>query len=178
MITTKSISRNKSSSANTKINTRFFIFPTFHLYKIKSDFMFLSETGLSIFIPMQQFTLSNYSPLTIEQELQNCHSHGFTISRTGFNVTEATKNKNSDFPLMCFQVAFVHSKTFIFTVYFPQEDGIEIDDNFSDHHSATIHMYSDFNIHYKEWLFHSNKTNEEKILSQLLHHLQIKPGSG
>lgn len=120
MITTKPISTNKSSSADTKINTRFFIFPTFHLYKIKSDFVFLSETGHSISIPMQQFTLSNYSPLIIKQDLQNCHSHGFTAYiKDRFQCGRGNKNKNSDFPFMCFQVAFVHSKTFIFHCIFP-----------------------------------------------------------
>lgn len=50
----------------------------------------------------------------------------------------------------------------IFTVYSPQDDGIDkIAENTDDNPSAKIHICDDFNIHHKEWLVHSNKSDEE-----------------
>lgn len=68
-----------------------------------------------------------------------------------------------------FRVLLVYSMYSIFNVYHSQGDGIVMFDwiadkiNFilSDHLSASIHICGDFSIHYREWLVHSSKTDEE-----------------
>lgn len=61
-----------------------------------------------------------------------------------------------------------HSVTFVFALNHPQDEGTaifdkmseKIDNNLIQFHSAR-YICSDFSIHYKEWLFHSNKPDVE-----------------
>lgn len=69
------------------------------------------------------------------------------------------EHENPDFPFMDFQVAFIHSMSFVFIMYCPWDNGIamfdriaeKIEDILSDHH---------FNVH-NVWLIPLDTTNEE-----------------
>lgn len=70
---------------------------------------------------------------------------------------------------MYFHVALIHSTTFIFALYCPQYEGSVIfnwtsemiDNIFTKFPLTSVHICSDFNIHHKDWLVHSNKTGKE-----------------
>lgn len=86
------------------------------------------------------------------------------------------QNENPEIPFMCFRVAFVHSMSYIFIIYCPENDDIvmidkigeKIDNILSDYSSSTIYICGDFNIPNKEWLAHTNITDEE---GKYCHHL-------
>lgn len=88
-----------------------------NLCKVKHKFQFLSETGLSLSIPMQEFTILGYSSLTVEQNLQNWYGLG-TYIKDGLPCDRGHKNEDSHFPLMCFGMTLIHSISFIFTVIY------------------------------------------------------------
>lgn len=77
------------------------------------------------------------------------------ILRTDFHVVHTPKARTRISHSLLFRVTLVHSRSFIFTVYRPQDDGIamfyriaEKIDIFSAHPSTSIHICSGFNIHH------------------------------
>lgn len=78
------------------------------------------------------------------------------------------QNEDPEIPFICFRLGFVHSNVlYIFIIQ--NDDIIMIDkiaekiDNTSSQiiSSSTIYIYGDFNIPHKEWLVHTNITDEE-----------------
>lgn len=76
-------------------------------------------------------------------------------------------NEDPDFQFVWFRVALVHNMFFIFTVYWPQDDGIvmfdkkavKVNEIVFDHPSANVHICADFNIHFTDPL--KKKTDGE-----------------
>lgn len=71
--------------------------------------------------------------------------------------------------IKCFLVTLIHI-SFIFTVQYPLNDRIVMFDRklrniLSDYPSVSIHIYSDFNIHHKEF---SSPLKENQQSSQIL----------
>ena len=70
-------------------------------------------------------------------------------------------------PYMCFRMALLHSKTYIFFLYHPQTEGSsvftsitnQIDTILIHHPSANINVFGDFIVHHVQWLTHSNHTD-------------------
>lgn len=93
--------------------------------------------------------------------------------KDGFPCDRDPQNMNSDFPFMGFRVALIHSMPFVFTLYSPQDNATVKDritkkiDNTSSLFIPQLHFCGDFNIHYKVWLFHSNRTDAEWKLYNL-----------
>lgn len=92
-----------------------------HHQEITPDLLFISKTGLNHSIPVQEFIFLSYLPL--KYDLLNQHGHGLQfISRKVSLVTDISKMRT--LISHCLQVALVHSLSFVFTVYCPQDDGI------------------------------------------------------
>lgn len=76
---------------------------------------------------------------------------------------------------MYFRVTLIHRTTFVFALYCRQDEGTVIFDRISEKidsilaqfFSATVHICGNFNIGHKEWLVHSNKTDEGKYCRDL-----------
>lgn len=93
------------------------------------------------------------------------------------------QNKQPDSPFVYFHMALIHNMLFN---YCPLDDGIaifsriteKIDDVF-DHPSTNFHICDDLNIHHKQWLFHSNITdNEGKYCHDFSITYKLNPDSG
>lgn len=74
-----------------------------HFEEVKPDRMFLSVTDVSLFIPVQEFTISVYSPLIIRQNSWNHYGHGFGSQiNIKFHVAETPPKIYTDFPVHLF----------------------------------------------------------------------------
>ena len=78
-------------------------------------------------------------------------------------------------PFLCFRLALVQGTSFIFALYRPCDDGVEmmdkiaemIDSVMSDYPFASIHLCGDFNVHHKEWLQSNTNPNQHLPMSRL-----------
>lgn len=84
-------------------------------------------------------------------------------------MAETKRNEYPDLLYMCICMELIYNTNFILTLYNPQDNGTVmfdritnmIDNIFTEYTSARFHISGDFNILHKEWLVHSNKTDEE-----------------
>lgn len=90
----------------------------------------------------------------------------------GLHVTETQKTNTR--PRICPSAWLISTfSLLIFTLNRTQDDGtviirisVKSDNILTEYHSASFHICVDFSIHHKEWLIHSNTTDEEPFLMQ------------
>lgn len=95
--------------------------------------------------------------------------HTRSLHQGWVSLWQRPKNEEPDLPYMCFYVALILSTTFVFALYCPQNEETvifsdiseKIDNILTQFPSASFHNCGDFNIHHKEWIVHSNKTDFE-----------------
>lgn len=73
--------------------------------------MFISKTGLSQSVPVQDSTMPGYSPILTKDHPLNREDHSV------YATDRDTQNEDLDFPFMCFRVALVYSMSFVFPIY-------------------------------------------------------------
>ena len=146
--------------------------PEVHSYMIlhKPDIIAISESGS----PDSNDPAPNmpgYSEPDLKPDPQKRGCHGLLVYiKEGFPAGRVTRFEVEGAPFMCFKVALVQSTSYIFTLYRPQNDADgkvlldqiaeKVDLILTECPSANIHICGDFNVHHKEWLIHSNTTDE------------------
>lgn len=145
-----------------------FIYVELHLQQSKPDFLFLSKKKVSI--PLQKLTIQGYLPIITKQDHLNRHGDGLgAYIKCGFPCGRDTKAEDTDHLCVCFHIAFICSTTFLFVLNRSQNDMQVLIDRISDRFhniftefpSVSVHICGEFNIQNKDWLVHSNKTDEE-----------------
>ena len=130
----------------------------------------LCETGLDSNDMTGHLYIPGYSPIIAKHDHLNRHGHGLGVYvKEGFPCGRDLSHEDANSPYMCFRIALLHSTAFIFVLYRPQDDGCQVFESIAsqidkiqlDYPSANIHVCGDFNVHHKEWLVHSNKTDPE-----------------
>ena len=137
-----------------------------HILQTKPDVMFVCETRH--LDDLGSLRVDGYGDPIKKDDSRQGHGLAAYI-KNDFPCSRASSYEDPSLPYMCFRVALLQSTAFIFTLYRPQTDGVAIFDSIAenidsvlvDHPSASIHLCGDFNIHHKEWLIHSNCTDEE-----------------
>ena len=94
--------------------------------------------------------------------------HGLGVYiKDGLPCARDTSHEDLNSPFMCFHMTLLHSTTYLFFLYRPQNEGSsvfnsiakQIDNILIHHPSANICVFGDFNVHHVQWLVHSNHTD-------------------
>ena len=132
------------------------------------DILALCETGLNESIPDCEFDVPGFSRLISKHDHLNRHMHGLGVYiKEGLPCARETSHEEINSPYMCFRMALLHSTSYLFFLYRPQDEGSSVFttisnkiDNILIHHpSANINIFGDFNVHHIPWLTHSNRTD-------------------
>lgn len=100
-----------------------------HLLQFTPDPLLLSETGINTLCALEEFSVLGYSHLIDKHDHLNCYAHRLRVYiKYQFPCSRDTKNKEPDLPYMCFCMTLIHSSTFIFALYHPQDEGTVIFD--------------------------------------------------
>ena len=69
--------------------------------------------------------------------------------------------ENSAYSYLCFRLALLHSVSYFFYLYQSRSLSIScnIDDVLSINPSANAFVFGDFNVHHKDWLNYSRRTD-------------------
>ena len=130
------------------------------------DILALCETGLDESISDREFDVPGFSTLVTKHDHLNMHCLGVYI-KDGLPCARDTSHEDLNSPFMCFRMALLHSTTYLFFLYRPQNEGSsvlnsiaeQIDNILTHHPSANICVFGDFNVHHVQWLVHSNHTD-------------------
>ena len=132
------------------------------------DILALCETGLDESISDREFDVPGFSTLVTKHDHLNRHMHGLGVYiKDGLPCARDTSHEDLNSPFMCFRMALLHSTTYLFFLYRPQNEGSsvlnsiaeQIDNILIHHPSANICVFGDFNVHHVQWLVHSNHTD-------------------
>ena len=132
------------------------------------DILALCETNLNDLIADREFDTQGYCTLVTKHDhlYRNMHGLGVYI-KEGLPCARDTSLEVPEIPVMCFRLSLLHSTSYLFFIYRPQNDGCEVInhvadkiDNILTHQpSANICVFGDFNVHHIPWLVHSNHTD-------------------
>ena len=132
----------------------------------------LCETNLSDSISDKNFDTPGYCPIVTKHDHLNRNMHGLDVFlKFGIPCAHDTTLEIADSPFMYFRQALLHSTSYLFFLYRPQDDGCEVINHISDkidevlscHTSANICIFRDINVHHIPWLVHSNRTDAAGI---------------
>ena len=132
------------------------------------DILALCETELDESISDREFDVPGFSTPATKHDHLNRHMHGLGVYiKDGLPCARDTSHEDLNSPFMCFRMALLHSTTYLFFLYRPQNEGSsvlnsiaeQIDNILIHHPSANICVFGDFNVHHVQWLVHSNHTD-------------------
>ena len=113
------------------------------------------------------FSVRGYLPLIRKDS--STHMHGLAVYlEEGFPFARDLSLQNSSDPYLCFPLALLHSVSYFFFLYRSPSsvlckvfDSISsnIDDALSINPSANVFVFGDCNVHHKDWLSYSGRTN-------------------
>ena len=100
-----------------------------YLNNKKPDLFFLCETGL---IP-DNFRIPGYSLPISKPDPKQRHGHGLlAFIRDNFPCGRVAKYEDPSMPFLCFRLALVQGTSFIFALYRPCDDGVEMMDKIAE----------------------------------------------
>lgn len=141
----------KPSSSKTKVDSFLPFFQKLESIFKRPKFVFLSETGLSQSIPVQEFTIPGYLPLITKHDSLNHCGHGVHIKNV-FSYGKDPINKDVDFPFVWLCVVLVHNMLFIFSIVLIvlmfDQIAEKVDAILSDYSSAFI--FGNFSVHHEK----------------------------
>ena len=130
------------------------------------DILALCETNLDDSIDSGNFSVRGYLPLIWKDS--STYMHGLAVYvKEGLPVAQDLSLENSADSYLCFQLALFHSVSYFFFLYWSPSslctgfDSIlsNIDKVLSINASANLFVSGDFNIHHKDWLTCSGRTD-------------------
>lgn len=89
--------------------------------------------SISALIPLQELIITGDSAIITKYNHLNCHGHVLgTYIKDEFPCDKDTKNEDPELLYVCLCVELIHSTTFIFSLYLPQDKGSVISNQISD----------------------------------------------
>ena len=142
------------------------------------DILALCETNLDDSIDSGNFSVRGYLPLIRKDS--STHMHGLAVYvKEGLPFARDLSLENSADFYLCFRLALLHSVSYFFFLYRSPSSSLctvfdsissNVDEVVSINPSANVFVFGDFNIHHKDWLTYSGRTDKtkESITSQKL----------
>ena len=111
--------------------------------------------------------MRGYLPLIRKDS--STHMHGLTVYvKEGLPFVRDLSLENSADSYLCFRLALLHSVSYIFFLYRSPFSSLctifysiscNIDEVLLINSSANVFVYGDFNVHHKDWLTYSDRTD-------------------
>ena len=108
------------------------------------------------------------------------HVHGLAVYvKEGLPFARVLSLENSADSYLCFQLALLHSLSYLFFLYRSPSSALctvfdfissNIDEVLSINPSANVFVFGDFNVHHKDWLTYSSGTDQ---LGELYYNFSI-----
>ena len=131
------------------------------------DILALCETNLVDSIDSGNFCLTAYLPSM--QKDSSTHMHGPAVYvKEGLPFARDLSLENSADSYLCFRLALLHSVSYFFFLYRSPSSSLctvfdsissNIDEVLSINPSANVFVFRDFNVHHKDWLTYSGRTD-------------------
>ena len=131
------------------------------------DILALCETNLDDSIDSGNFSVRGYLPLIRKDS--STHMHGLAVFvKEGLPFARDLSLENSADSYLRFQLAFRQSVSYFFFLYRSPSSSLctvfysissNIDEVLSINPSANVFVFGDFNIHHKDWLTYSGRTD-------------------
>ena len=125
-------------------------------------------TNLNVSIDSGNFFVRGYLPLI--QKDSSTHIHGLAVYvKEGLPFARDLSLGNSADCYLCFRLALLHSVSYFFFLYRSPSSALctvfdsissNIDEVLLINPSANVFVFGDFNIHHKDWLTHSGRTDQ------------------
>ena len=113
------------------------------------------------------FSVRGYLPLIRKDS--SIHMHGLAVYvKEGLPFARDLSLENSSDSYLCFQLALLHSVSYFFFLYRSPSSALctvfdsvssNIDEVLSINPSANVFVFGDFNVHHKDWLTYSSRTD-------------------
>ena len=130
------------------------------------DILALCETNLDDSIDSGNFSVRGY--LTLIRKDSGTHMHGLAVYVKGLPFAWDLSLENSADSYICFRLALLHSVSYFFLLYQSPSSALctvfdsissNIDEVLSINPSANVFGFGDFNVHHKDWLTYSSRTD-------------------
>ena len=128
------------------------------------DFLALSESNLNSTMADSDFSVPGYLPIIRKDS--STHMHGLAVYvRDSLPISREFDLERSCKSFMCFRLSLLHSTSYLFFLYrSPSSQDCSVIDSVSqsidsaltNHPSANIFVFGDFNVHHSGWLHHSS----------------------
>ena len=131
------------------------------------DILALCEANLDDSTDSGNFSVTGYLPLIRKDS--STHIHGLAVYvKEGLPFARDLSLENSADSYLCFRLALLHSVSYFFFLYrSPSSSLCTVIDSFSSNirdvlsinPSANVFVFWDFNVHHKDWLTYSGRTD-------------------
>ena len=136
------------------------------------DILVLCETNLDDTIDSGNFSVRGYLPLIRKDS--STYMHGLAVYvKEGLPFARDLSLENSAYSYLCFRLALLHSVSYFFFLYRSPSSSLctvfdsissNIDEVLSINQSANLFVFGNFNVHHKDWLTYSGRTDRPSEL--------------
>ena len=127
----------------------------------------LCETNLDDSIDSGNFSVTGYLPIILKDSITHMHSLAIYV-KEGLPFAQDLSFENSMDSYLCFQLALLHSVSYFFFLYRSPSSALctvfdsissNIDEVLLINPSANVFVFGDLNVHHKDWLTYSGRTD-------------------